>query len=173
MTTLIKGQTRESPTRTREQQMELIQTLIDRDGETMEPMLPQALRDLYGGDLNFPAASAERPLVIGNFVSTLDGIVSYQIQGHSDGSTISGSDTGDHFIMGLLRASADAVIAGANTVREVGPGALWTPEYTYPGAKQLYAEYRRNVLRKPEYPLLVIVSGSGKLDMERAIFRTP
>ncbi|MFZ0661911.1 MAG: dihydrofolate reductase family protein [Acidobacteriaceae bacterium] len=153
--------------------MELIQTLMDGDREKMEPTLPQALRDLYGGDLHFPTPPAERPLVIGNFVSTLDGIVSYQIKGHSDGSTISGSDTGDRFIMGLLRASADAVIAGAKTVREAGSGALWFPEYTYPGAKQSYAEYRRNVLRKPEYPLLVIVSGSGRLDMERAIFQTP
>jgi riboflavin biosynthesis pyrimidine reductase len=36
----------------------------------------------------------------------------------------------------------------------------------------LYTEYRVNVLHKPEYPLLIIVSGSGKLELERAIFRT-
>jgi riboflavin biosynthesis pyrimidine reductase len=75
--------------------------------------------------------------------------------------------------MGLLRASADAVIVGARTVHDASPEALWTPEYTYPDAKLLFREYRVNVLHKPEYPLLVVVSGSGRLELERAIFRTP
>ena len=75
--------------------------------------------------------------------------------------------------MGLLRASADAVMVGARTVHDVSPKHLWIPEYIYPDAKHLYTEYRVNVLHKPEYPLVVIVSGSGKLDLERAIFRTP
>jgi riboflavin biosynthesis pyrimidine reductase len=53
------------------------------------------------------------------------------------------------------------------------PEGLWIPEYTYPDAKLLFREYRVNVLNKPEYPLLVVVSGSGKLELERAVFRTP
>jgi hypothetical protein len=61
------------------------------------------------------------PLWVGNFVSTLDGVVSYKIKGHAGGSTISGSDPGDRFIMGLLRASADAVMVGARTVHDVSP----------------------------------------------------
>jgi riboflavin biosynthesis pyrimidine reductase len=75
--------------------------------------------------------------------------------------------------MGLLRASADAVMVGAGTLHDVSAKSLWTPESTYPDAKRLYAEYRVNALHKPEYPLLVIVSGSGQLELERAIFRTP
>jgi riboflavin biosynthesis pyrimidine reductase len=74
--------------------------------------------------------------------------------------------------MGLLRASADAVIVGARTVHDARPEGLWTPEYTYPDAKSLFREYRVSVLHKPEYPLLVVVSGSGRLELERAIFRT-
>ena len=151
--------------------MGLVRTLFDRDQQYAEPALPQGLRALYDGDLHF--RTSERPFVIGNFVSTLDGVVSYEIKGQAGGSTISGSDPADRFIMGLLRASADAVIVGARTVHDVGPKSLWTPEYTYPGAKHLYTEYRVNALHKPEYPLLVIVSGSGKLELERAIFRTP
>ncbi len=89
------------------------------------------------------------------------------------GSTISGSDPADRFIMGLLRASADAVMVGARTVSDSSPQSLWIPEYTYPDAKDLYRDYRVNVLHKPEYPILVVVSGSGKLELERAIFRTP
>jgi riboflavin biosynthesis pyrimidine reductase len=153
--------------------MPLIRTLIDRNQDRFESALPPGLRDLYGGDLAFPTSSAERPFVIANFVSTLDGVVSYGIKGQAGGSTISGSDPSDRFIMGLLRASVDAVMVGSRTVQDVSPQSLWIPEYTYPDAKHLYAEYRVNVLHKPEYPLLVVVSGSGKLELDRAIFRTP
>jgi len=153
--------------------MGLVRTLIDVDQENTEPALPQGLRELYDGGLHFPTSPADRPFVIGNFVSTLDGVVSYAIKGQAGGSTISGSDPADRFIMGLLRASADAILVGARTVHDVSPKSLWIPEYTYPDAKHLYAEYRVNVLHKPKYPLLVIVSGSGRLELERAIFRTP
>ena len=153
--------------------MGLVRTLIDRDQEYAELMLPQGLRELYDGDLHFPRPPAQRAFVIGNFVSTLDGVVSYKLKDHAGGATISGSDPADRFIMGLLRAAADAVIVGARTVHEVSPTGLWIPEYTYPDAKHLYSEYRVNVMHKPEYPLVVIVSGSGRLELGRAIFRTP
>jgi riboflavin biosynthesis pyrimidine reductase len=153
--------------------MALIQTLMDRDQDRVKPVLPSGLRDLYDGDLHFRTSPSERPFVFANFVSTLDGVVSYEVQGQAGGSSISGSDPADRFIMGLLRASADAIMVGARTVHDAGPRSLWTPEYTYPDAKDLYAEYRINVLHKLHYPLLVIVSGSGRLELERAIFRTP
>jgi riboflavin biosynthesis pyrimidine reductase len=152
--------------------MALIRTLIDRNDNRSEPILPPALRDLYDGDLHFPPSPDGRPFVFANFVSTLDGVVSYAIQGQAGGATISGSDPADPFIMGLLRASADAIMVGAGTVRDVSPQSLWIPEETYPEAKDLYTEYRVNVLHKPHYPLLVVVSGSGKLELKRAIFRT-
>ncbi len=47
------------------------------------------------------------------------------------------------------------------------------PEFVYPGCKESYRDYRVNELHKPEHPLVVIVTGSGKLELERAIFRTP
>ena len=153
--------------------MALVRTLIDRDQNDLEGALPPGLRELYDGDLHFRTSAAGRPFVIANFVSTLDGVVSYEIKGQAAGSTISGSDPADRFIMGLLRASVDAVMVGARTVHDVSPQSLWIPEYTYPDAKHLYAEYRANILHKPEYPLLVVVSGSGKLELDRAIFRTP
>jgi len=152
--------------------MRLVRTLIDSDNQHTESALPQELRELYDGDLHLRASRAARPFVIANFVSTLDGVVSYEIKGKSGGSTISGSDSADRFIMGLLRAAADAVMIGAGTLHEVSAKGLWTPESTYPDAKRLYAEYRVNALHKPEYPLLVIVSGSGQLELDRAIFRT-
>src|SRR4051794_40290521 len=153
--------------------MALIRTLIGRDQGHFEPTLTRGLKDLYDGDLPFRTSPGERPFVVANFVSTLDGVVSYAIKGAAEGSTISGSDPADRFIMGLLRASADAIVVGARTVHDAGPQSLWIPEYTYPDAKRLYADYRESVLDKSEYPLLVIVSGSGKLELDRAVFRTP
>ena len=153
--------------------MASIRTLVDRDQNKSKPVLPPGLRDLYDGDLHFQTLPTERPYVFANFVSTLDGAVSYAIKGQASGSVISGSDPADHFIMGLLRASADAIMVGARTVHDTGLQSLWTAESIYPDAKQLYAEYRVNVLNKSQRPLLVVVSGSGKLELERAIFRMP
>ena len=153
--------------------MRLVRTLIDCDKHYAESALPQELGELYDGDLHLDRSGAARPFVIANFVSTLDGVVSYKIKNNAGGSAISGSDPADRFIMGLLRASADAVMVGAGTLHETSADSLWTPESTYPDAKRFYAEYRVNAMHKPEYPLLVIVSGSGQLELDRAIFRTP
>ena len=152
--------------------MGLVRTLMDGDKGRAEPALPQELRELYDGDLSLRTSAAGRPFVMANFVSTLDGVASYEMKGKSGGSAISGSDPADRFIMGLLRASADAVMVGAGTLQDVGAKSLWTPEYVYPDAKNVYSEYRLNALHKPGYPLLVIVSGSGRLELERAVFRT-
>jgi riboflavin biosynthesis pyrimidine reductase len=153
------------------QLMTLVRTLIDHEQKTSRPSLTRDLQESYDGDLQFPEVD-NSPYVIANFVSTLDGVVSYKIPGHAGGSTISRADQADRFIMGLLRASVDAVMVGSVTVHDVNPETLWTPEYAYPAAARLYADYRLT-LHKDTYPLVVIVSGSGQLDLKRAIFRTP
>jgi riboflavin biosynthesis pyrimidine reductase len=134
-------------------------------------VLPEDLRALYGGDLQFPVDGGGRPYVVGNFVSTLDGVVSYEIPGKAGGGDISGFDEGDRFIMGLLRASADAVIVGAGTLHEVVRGHVWAAEFVNRAASESYAHYREQILHKPKFPLNVVVSGSGRVDLERAIFR--
>ena len=58
----------------------------------------------------FPS-HGERPYVVGNFVTTLDGVVSLNVPGQSGGGPISGFNQHDRMVMGLLRAAADAVIA--------------------------------------------------------------
>ena len=98
--------------------MEAIRTLIDQQDASPGPSLPDDLRALYGGDLRFQASSGRRPYVVGNFVSTLDGVISFEVPGHSGGGTISGSDEADRFVMGLLRASVDAVVVAAGTVSQ-------------------------------------------------------
>jgi riboflavin biosynthesis pyrimidine reductase len=111
--------------------------------------------------------------VIANFVSTLDGVVSYGIPGESGGGEISGFDQADRFLMGLLRASADAVMIGSGTLHETSPKHVWTAEAVNREAKALYDDFRQNVLRKPALPLNVVVSGSGAVDLERGIFHKP
>lgn len=151
--------------------MEQITTLFEKNATFAHAVLPEELRRLYGGDLRFPA-HLNKPYVFGNFVSTLDGVVSFEVAGKSGGGDISGSNEADRFIMGLLRSSADAVIVGAGTLREVAPEHLWVAEHVYPEAREYYALYRQGTLGKPEPPLNVIVSGSGAVDLERAAFRT-
>src|ERR1700732_5317623 len=106
---------------------QIIRTLIDRREAPAHSVLPEELRIAYGGDLWFPPSNAQRPYVIGNFVATLDGVVSYQIPGRSGGGEISGHDDGDRFIMGLLRTSADAVMIASGTLQATAPEYLWIP----------------------------------------------
>jgi len=149
-----------------------LQTLIDSPQEPRDGSLTAELRHLYDGALQFPDEDAAAPYVVANFVTTLDGVISYKIPGHAGGSDISGADQADRFVMGLLRACVDAVMVGAGTLHDVSPEVLWTPEYAYPGAGALYARLRRESGRAGN-PFVVIVSGSGRVDLSRATFRTP
>src|SRR5512134_1965219 len=91
--------------------------------------LPPELASLYG-PFGFPKREGRRH-VIGNFVTTLDGVASLSVPGMEGGGPISGSNPHDRMIMGLLRSVADAVIVGAGTLRSV-PRHLWTAEYIFP-----------------------------------------
>src|SRR5512135_2679901 len=66
------------------------------------------------GRLGFPAPPADRPWIFSNFVQSLDGIVSFKGK-HAAGADISRSEE-DRWLMDLLRAHADAVIIGVNTL---------------------------------------------------------
>ena len=75
--------------------------------------------------------------------------------------------------MGLLRASADAVMVGSGTLHQTTPEHLFVADHVCPEARDLYAHYRSGALKKAAPPLQVVVSGSGRMDLTRAIFRTP
>src|ERR1700679_4162582 len=141
--------------------MEHIRTLFaTQPTEPSETAFPEGLRARYDGDLSFPPAPQEGPYCIATFVSTLDGVVSFNIPGQSEGAQISKSNEEDRFIMGLLRASADAVLVGSGTLQAAGSEGTWLPESVYPAAKDLYRQYRTEVLGKPEYPIVVVVTGT-------------
>jgi riboflavin biosynthesis pyrimidine reductase len=117
--------------------------------------LPADLHHLYGG-LGF----AKR-VVYSNFVASLDGVVTLGSK-PSAGSIISGKYPADRFLMGLLRACADAVLIGAGTLRAT-PGHLWTPAHVYPDLKTEFLALRSALGRSTE-PQLVVVTASGELD---------
>jgi riboflavin biosynthesis pyrimidine reductase len=118
--------------------------------------LPDQLSELYGGPFGLP-----KQLLYSNFVSSLDGVA---VVGPSSGSALSGDSRADRFVMGLLRACAEAILIGSGTL--VGsPGHLWTAEHVFPPAAAAYRELRRR-LGLAERPALVVVSGTGKIPID-------
>jgi len=119
--------------------------------------LPEALARVYGGTLGFPEHR-----LFGNFVASIDGVVAMHREDRSPGSTIGGDSEADRFVMGLLRACAEAVLVGAGTLR-AAPGHRWTPEHVHPAGAPAFAELRRRLGLAPA-PRLVVVTGRGELD---------
>jgi riboflavin biosynthesis pyrimidine reductase len=118
--------------------------------------LPHDLTRLYGGSFGVPT-----PSLFANFVSSVDGVVALPGRAHSS-TVIAAASAADRFVMGLLRASADAVLVGAGTVR-AAPGALWTPGFICPPAAAAYGDLRRRRGMDPG-PRLSVVTASGDLD---------
>lgn len=124
--------------------------------------LPPALARRYGSELRI-ALRTRRPTVVANFVTTLDGVVAFDTAGRTGGREVSGGFAPDRFVMGLLRATADAVLVGAGTVRS-GRGHVWTPEHVYPSLAADFRAWREELGLAAPQPTTVIVSASGEID---------
>jgi riboflavin biosynthesis pyrimidine reductase len=122
--------------------------------------MPPELERRYGGQLLVPLRP-DRPTVIANFVSTLDGIVALGGGELSGGGLISGFHEPDRFVMGLLRAIADFVVVGAGTVRDAGEHA-WTAPRVHPRSAVAFAAWRAS-LGLSANPTTVVVTGSGDI----------
>jgi riboflavin biosynthesis pyrimidine reductase len=114
--------------------------------------MPAELETIYG-KLGF-----HERVVYSNFVESLDGVVTLG-EKPSAGSAISGRYRADRFLMGLLRAFADAVLLGAGTLRAT-PGHHWTPEHVFPELTEAFADLRVNLGLKPR-PRLVLLTAEG------------
>jgi riboflavin biosynthesis pyrimidine reductase len=144
-----------------------MEILYDSGSGTDVP-LPHALAEFYGR-LSFPH-QAGTPYVISNFVSSIDGVAALDTKGKLTGEVISGYSDHDSCVMGLLRASSDAVIVGAGTLA-ASPQHLWTPEYVFPSYSDAYKELRAG-LHKEGSPITVIVSERGSIDPSHPVFHT-
>jgi riboflavin biosynthesis pyrimidine reductase len=116
----------------------------------------------YPGSFGFAG-----PRVVANFVSTLDGVVAIPGVARAN-RLIADENDGDRFLMGLLRAAADAVLIGSGTL-QASPNGIWTPASTYPDLAAAWAGLRARRGR-PEVPTLALVTGSGAVDVEHPAF---
>ena len=117
--------------------------------------LPLELHRLYGGDFGLPKRS-----VYANFVSTIDGVVAIPALRRSN-RLISDDSEPDRFVVGLLRACADAVLVGSGTLRG-SPNARWQAQGAFAPAASSLVELRRLLGRAGE-PEVAIVTGSGSI----------
>jgi 2,5-diamino-6-(ribosylamino)-4(3H)-pyrimidinone 5'-phosphate reductase len=116
------------------------------------PCAAVAVDDLYL-DLGLPEGD---PYVVLTMVATVDGKATIDGRARPIGSDL------DHLLMRRIRASVDAVMSGAGTLRAEGLD-LSVPE-------DLVEARRERGL--DDQPLAVIVAGSGVLPPERGIFRS-
>jgi len=119
----------------------------------------------------------DRPTVIANFVTTLDGVVAFDTAGATGGREVSGSFAPDRFLMGLLRATSDAVLVGAGTAR-AGRHLARTPADADPAAGPAFDAWRRQLGLEQRLPTTIVVTASGRVgrgdeDAARSALREP
>jgi riboflavin biosynthesis pyrimidine reductase len=113
------------------------------------------------GNLGFPTPPAQRPWIYSNFVQSLDGIASFKGR-HPLGSDISQSAE-DRWLMDLLRAHADAIILGVNTLVEETRVSSAARGPVYRIEEPALRELRRKLGRRRETN--IFVTGSARLDL--------
>jgi riboflavin biosynthesis pyrimidine reductase len=141
---------------------------FDNDALTDSPRgLPEAIRAVYQGDWVIPE-TASGLYCYSNFVMSHDGRVSFNVPGHEGGGDVSDFNPHDQWLMGLLRARADAVIVGANTLRTESEH-IWTSEFIYPRDAAGFASLR-DAESRSRTPLQVFVTRSGDITPDAGVF---
>ena len=143
--------------------------LLER-GEDTGAGLPDAFSAVYGGDWRLPA-EGPLPYVCMNFCVSRDGRASFSEPGHMGGGDVSGFDERDRWLMGLLRARADAVMVGDGTLK-AEPDYVLTPAAICPSDAAAFAALRETEGRRPE-PLHVVVSNDGDVPWGAEVFSRP
>jgi riboflavin biosynthesis pyrimidine reductase len=94
-------------------------------------------------------------------VQTLDGVVSIPGLERSN-ALVSGESEADRFLVGLLRACADVVLVGSQTLL-ASPRGTWRPEKVFAPAGDAFAELRR-LRGRPERPAVAVLTTGASLD---------
>ena len=133
------------------------EVLFDRS-ELNRALPPGLVR--FIGNLGFPRPAADRPWVFANFVQSLDGIVSFGGR-HPGGGWVARSRH-DRWMMDLLRAHADALLCGAQSLRlEAFYGSIpGGPVYRIGDADLL--RFREERLGRKKL-VVIVVTASGEL----------
>lgn len=135
--------------------------------------LPDDLARLYGGALGLDhdsRAAGVSGRLFANFVATVDGAVALTDVPRSN-EVICGGSVADRFVMGLLRARADAVLIGADTMNH-SPDDSWAADRVYPAAASSWAAYRAGRGQPPE-PVLVLLTRTGRLAVDHPALQRP
>lgn len=110
----------------------------------------------YYTDLYFPSAPADRPYAYSSIVLSSDGKMAYQ--DNPSGPLVAKNNfldpdgsLGDFWVLNVLRAYADGIIIGANTLAK-------EPGITCHVFDEDLARQRREILKKPDQPVGVVVS---------------
>lgn len=140
------------------------------DESSGEPSLSQPARAVYGGDWA-AVVPDDRPYTFSNFVMSRDGRISFNEPGQSGGGEVSGFNAHDRWVMALLRARADAVLVGDNTLR-TSPEHRWTAEYIFPEEVEFFDAVRADEGRTG-HPIQIFVSLEGDLDPESEALKRP
>jgi len=128
--------------------------------------------------LGFPPPWPTRPWIYANVIASKNGILTWKRTGVHDDPirAIAGGDftrsgrLADLQLMRYLRACADAVSFGAQTLRDQ-PDLIGTPDIEGGLGDALYQLRARH--GQGRFPLQVIYSESGRLDLDVPMFNTP
>jgi riboflavin biosynthesis pyrimidine reductase len=151
-------------------QLEPLLTHSSMQGPLRGGQLPTALHEAYGSDISIPLRT-DRPTVIANFVSTIDGVVSFNVSGQAGGGEVSGFFEPDRFVMGLLRSLSDAVLVGAGTLRDTKKH-VWKPSHVHPASAADFARVRQQLGLATE-PTTVVVTSNGDIDLTQSGLADP
>lgn len=129
--------------------------------------------------LGLPPPWATRPWIYGNVIASKNGVVAWNRAGVDDDPVreIAGGDftrpgrRADLQLMRYLRACADACSVGAQTLRDQ-PDLTGLPDDIDGGLEDALARFRvKHGL--PRFPLQVVYSQSGRIDLDVPMFNTP
>jgi 5-amino-6-(5-phosphoribosylamino)uracil reductase len=127
--------------------------------------LPDDIRNIYQGDWVLPD---KQLYTYSNFVISRDGRISFNEPGHLGGGDVSAFNPYDRWLMALLRARAEAVIVGDNTLR-LEPEHLWTHDYIYPEHTEPFTRLRHQEGLSSQ-PIQIFLSQEGNLYHDAAVF---
>src|SRR5262249_4042045 len=125
---------------------------------------PSALSDpafAAYGKLGFPAPPADRPWTFANFVQSIDGLASFGGK-HATGGDLAQSEE-DRWLMDLLRAHADAILLGLNTLVSETAVLPHVKQGRGPGYPIQNAELRtppQRLMRPPQTRVLATASAN-------------
>jgi riboflavin biosynthesis pyrimidine reductase len=128
--------------------------------------------------LGYPPPWPTRPWIYANVIASKNGILTWKQTGAHDDPVraIAGGDftrsgrLADLQLMRYLRACADAVSFGAQTLRDQ-PDLIGTPDIAGELADALYQFREQQGLRR--FPLQVLYSASGRLNLQAPMFNAP